>query len=121
MNLQSEIDYYSEMRIADKARLMASFLSELTDRGAAPTYGAALDSVHDGCAPAVRQRNVQPHHQAHRAVPGRRQVPPGRRRGVAHAAVAARRQGSPRRWSSTAYRRALQNFERYDTTVFLSS
>ena len=30
MNLQSEIAYYTEIRVADKARLMASFLSELT-------------------------------------------------------------------------------------------
>ena len=39
MNLQSEIAYYTEIRIADKARLMASFLSELTAEARA-TYGA---------------------------------------------------------------------------------
>ena len=47
MNLQSEITYYSEMGIADKARLMASFLSELTIEARA-TYGPAQDTVHDG-------------------------------------------------------------------------
>ena len=47
MNLQSEITYFSEMGLADKARLMASFLSELTTEARA-TYGAALDTVHDG-------------------------------------------------------------------------
>jgi hypothetical protein len=46
MNLQSEIDYYAEIRIADKARLMASFLYELTSEARA-TYGAAQESVHD--------------------------------------------------------------------------
>ena len=46
MNLQSEIQYYTEIRIADKARLMASFLAELTTE-ARGTYGASQDSVHD--------------------------------------------------------------------------
>ena len=46
MNLQSEITYYSEIRIADKARLMASFLCELTAEARA-TYGPSHDSVHD--------------------------------------------------------------------------
>ena len=46
MNLQSEITYYSEMGTADKARLMASFLGELTTEARA-TYGPAQDTVHD--------------------------------------------------------------------------
>ena len=46
MNLQSEVDYYSEIRLADKARLMASFLYELTTEARA-TYGASQDAVHD--------------------------------------------------------------------------
>ena len=40
MNLQSEITYFSEMGNPDKARLMASFLSELTGEARA-TYGAS--------------------------------------------------------------------------------
>jgi len=46
MNLQSEISYYSEIGAQDKARLMASFLTELTGE-ARGTYGAAQDAVHD--------------------------------------------------------------------------
>jgi hypothetical protein len=46
VNLQSEIQYYTEIRIADKARLMASFLAELTTEARA-TYGPAVDTVHD--------------------------------------------------------------------------
>ena len=47
MNLQSEIDFFAEMGLSDKARLMASFLAELTAEARA-TYGAAQDAVHDG-------------------------------------------------------------------------
>ena len=47
MNLQSEISFFSEMATADKARLMASFLAELTSEARA-TYGATQESVHDG-------------------------------------------------------------------------
>ena len=46
MNLQSEITFFSEMGAVDKARLMASFLGELTSEARA-TYGPAQESVHD--------------------------------------------------------------------------
>jgi hypothetical protein len=46
VNLQSEITFFSEMGAVDKARLMASFLGELTSEARA-TYGPAQDSVHD--------------------------------------------------------------------------
>ena len=47
MNLQSEVGYFTEMGPSDKARLMASFLAELTAEARA-TYGASQDAVHDG-------------------------------------------------------------------------
>ncbi len=37
MNLQSEIDYFTELRPIDKARLLNNFLHELRRRPAAPT------------------------------------------------------------------------------------
>jgi hypothetical protein len=54
MNLQSEISFFSEMATSDKARLMASFLAELTSEARA-TYGATQESVHDG---ALRHHGV---------------------------------------------------------------
>ena len=47
MNLQSEITYFSEMGAPDKARLMASFLHELSSEARA-TYGPSQETVHDG-------------------------------------------------------------------------
>ncbi len=69
MNLQSEIAYYSEIRIADKARLMASFLTELTGEARA-TYGASQESVHDGAHLRFVNEMCNRVMQAHRAVPG---------------------------------------------------
>ena len=46
MNLASEIEFYSELRLIDKARLLNLFMHELTAEARA-TYGAG-DQVHDG-------------------------------------------------------------------------
>ena len=46
MNLRSEIEFYSELRLLDKARLLNLFLHELADE-ARGTYGPGQDQVHD--------------------------------------------------------------------------
>jgi len=119
VNLQSEIAYYSEIRIADKARLMASFLSELTTEARA-TYGAANDSVHD----AAHLRFVN--EMCNRITKLIEQYL-GDDKSRPADEVVLRMVLSPRadkvaeKMVHTAYRRALQNFERYDTTVFMNS
>ena len=119
MNLQSEIAYYSEIRIADKARLMASFLSELTGEARA-TYGASQDTVHDG----AHLRFVN--EMCHRICKLIEQYLGDDKTRPADDVV-LRMLLSPRadkvaeRMIQNAYRRALQNFERYDTTVFMNS
>ena len=119
MNLQSEIAYYTEIRIADKARLMASFLSELTAEARA-TYGATSDSVHD--APRLRFTNEM----CNRITKLIEQYLGDDKTRPADDVV-LRMLLSPRADKVTekmiyaAYRRALQNFERYDTTVFMNS
>lgn len=119
MNLQSEIAYYSEIRIADKARLMASFLAELTAEARA-TYGPTADTVHDG----ARLRFVN--EMSHRLTKLIEQYL-GDDRARPGDDVVLRMLLSPRadkvaeRMIHNAYRRALQNFERYDTTVFMNS
>ena len=119
MNLQSEIDYYSEIRIADKARLMASFLSELTSEARA-TYGAANDSVHD----AAHLRFVN--EMCNRITKLIEQYL-GDDKARPTDDVVLRMILSPRadkvaeKMVHASYRRALQNFERYDTTVFMNS
>lgn len=46
MNLRSEIEFYSELRLLDKARLLNLFLHELAEEARA-TYGPGMDQVHD--------------------------------------------------------------------------
>ena len=118
MNLQSEIAYYSELGLADKARLMASFLAELTSEARA-TYGAAQDSVHDAthlrftnemCNRVTRlieqylvDDNTRPADEV-----------------VLRMILSARADKTAERMVHNAYRRALQNLEKYDTTVFMN-
>lgn len=47
MNLQSEIDYFRDVKPGDQARLLAVFLHELAAE-ARSTYGAGAEQVHDG-------------------------------------------------------------------------
>lgn len=119
MNLQSEIDYYVEIRIADKARLMASFLFELTSEARA-TYGSSQEAVHD----AAHLRFVN--EMCNRITKLIEQYL-GDDNARPADDVVIRMLLSPRadkvaeRMIHNAYRRALQNFERYDTTVFMNS
>ncbi|HET7131318.1 MAG TPA: hypothetical protein VFJ95_03685 [Gammaproteobacteria bacterium] len=119
MNLQSEISYYSEIGLQDKARLMASFLGELTAE-ARGTYGAAQDAVHDAahlrftnemcnrCTKLIEQYlgddNTRPADDV-----------------VIRMILSPRADKTAERMVHNAWRRALQNFERYDTTVFMNS
>jgi len=119
MNLQSEISYFSEMGGSDKARLMASFLSELTAEARA-TYGPSQESVHDGGH--LRFVNEMTHRVAKLI---EQYLVDDKARPADD--VVLRMLLSPRadkvseKMIQTAYRRALQNFDRYDTTVFMNS
>jgi hypothetical protein len=119
MNLQSEISYYAEMGAQDKARLMASFLTELTTE-ARGTYGASQDSVHDAthlrfvnemcnrCTRLIEQYLGDDHSRPGDDV-------------VVRMILSPRADKTAERMVFNAWRRALQSFERYDTTVFMNS
>ena len=119
MNLQSEIAYYCDIRTADKARLMAGFLTELTGEARA-TYGSTQNDVHD----AAHLRFVN--EMCNRVCKLIEQYL-GDDKSRPTDDVVLRMLLSPRadkvaeRMLHNAYRRALQNFERYDTTVFMNS
>ena len=118
MNLQSEITYFSEMGTPEKARLMASFLCELTGEARA-TYGPAQDAVHD----ATHLRFVN---EICNRISRLIEQFLGDDKARPADDVVLRMLLSPRadkvaeKMVHNAYRRALQNFERYDTTVFMS-
>jgi exoribonuclease II len=119
MNLQSEIEYFSELRLLDKARLLAKFLNELST-DARGTYGATIDSVHDG----ARLRFVN-----ELTLRLTRLIEQILGEDVSRPAddVIIRMLLSPRadkiaeRLVRNAYSRTMQNFERYDTTVLMNN
>ncbi len=119
MNLQSEIDYFSELRMIDKARLLNLFLHELAEE-ARGTYGPGADQVHD----AMHLRFVN--ELVHRLT---RVVEQMMAEDATRPAddVLLRMLLSPRadkeaeRLVFNAYRRAIQGFESFDTTVLMSS
>jgi hypothetical protein len=119
MNLQSEIAYYSEIRIADKARLMASFLTELTSEARA-TYGASQESVHDGAHLRFVNEMCNRISKLIEQYLGDDKTRPADEV-VLRMLLSPRADKTAERMVQTAYRRALQNFERYDTTVFMNS
>src|SRR4029079_19603519 len=114
-----EITYFSEMGSSDKARLMASFLAELTSEARA-TYGPSQETVHAG----AHRRFVN--ELTHRVAKLIEQYL-GDDKARPADDVVLRMLCSPRadkvaeKMLQAAYRRALQCFERYDTTVFMSS
>jgi hypothetical protein len=119
VNLQSEITFFSEMGTADKARLMASFLSELTAE-ARSTYGASGDSVHDGAHLRFCNEICNRITKLIEQYLGDDKTRPADDV-VLRMLLSARADKVAEKMVQTAYRRALQNFERYDTTVFMNS
>lgn len=119
MNLQSEISYYSEIRVADKARLMASFLCELTGEARA-TYGASQDTVHDAAHLRFVNEMCNRVCKLIEQYLGDDKTRPGDDV-VLRMLLSPRADKVAERMIHNAYRRALQNFERYDTTVFMNS
>ncbi|MEJ0087398.1 MAG: hypothetical protein WDO72_17125 [Pseudomonadota bacterium] len=118
MNLQSEISFYAEMGTIDKARLMASFLSELTVEARA-TYGPTLDNVHDAARLRFTNEMCNRITKLIEQYLGDDRTRPDDE-AVIRMLLGARADKVAERMIHAAYRRALQNFERYDTTVFLS-
>jgi hypothetical protein len=119
VNLQSEIDYFTELALLDKARLLNNFLHELAEE-ARSTYGPGSEAVHD----TMHLRFVN--ELVHRLT---RLIEQLLAEDAARPAddVVLRMLLSPRadkeaeRLVFNAYRRAIQGFESYDTTVLMNS
>ena len=119
MNLQSEISFFSEMATSDKARLMASFLVELTSEARA-TYGPAQETVYDGAHLRLTNELCNRVAKLIEQYLGDDNSRPADDV-VLRMLLSARADKTAEKMVHTAYRRALQNFERYDTTVFMNS
>ena len=119
MNLQSEISYYTEIGLQDKARLLASFLHELTIE-ARTTYGPAMDAVHDAARLRFANEMCNRITKLIEQYLGDDKTRPADEV-VLRMLLSPRADKVAERMIHAAYRRALQNFERYDTTVFMNS
>jgi len=117
MNLNSEIEFFSELRLLDKARLLNLFLHELAQE-ARGTYGPGTE-VHD--AAHLRFANELTHRLT-------RVIEQLLAEDATRPAddVVLRMLLSPRgdkvaeRLVLNSYSRAIQGFESYDTTILMS-
>ena len=115
MNLQSEIQYFAELAPVDQARLLAMFLHELSNE-ARVTYGSSPEAVQDGArlrfvnemtsrlARYIEQVLVDEHGRPGEDV-------------LLRMLLAPRADKAAERLVVNAYRRAIQGFDRNDTTV----
>lgn len=119
MNLKSEIEYFTELRLLDKARLLNSFLHELAEE-ARGTYGAGPSEVHDGAHLRFVNELV---HRLTRLVEQLLAEDAARPADdiVLRMLLSPRADKEAERLVFNAYRRAVQGFESYDTTVLMST
>ena len=119
MNLRSEIEYFTEMRLLDKARLLNLFLHELAEE-ARGTYGAGAEQVHD----AAHLRFVNElYHRLTRVIEQLLAEEATRPADdvVLRMLLGPRADKLAERLVFNAYSRAIQGFESYDTTVLMGS
>lgn len=119
MNLQSEIEYFSELRLIDKARLLNVFLHELADE-ARGTYGPGAEQVHDTAHLRFTNELM---HRLTRVIDQLLAEDAARPADeiVLRMLLFPRADKVAERLVMNAYRRAVQGFESYDTTVLMSS
>src|SRR5215467_12302219 len=119
MNLQSEIEYFAELRLLDKARLLNSFLHELAEE-ARGTYGPGADAVHDTAHLRFVNELV---HRLTRLIEQLLAEDATRPADdvVLRMLLSPRADKVAERLVFNSYGRAIQGFESYDTTVFMNS
>ena len=118
MNLNSEIEFFSELRPVDKARLLNLVLHELAEEARA-TYGPGAEQVHDGAHLRFVNELV---HRLTRVIEQLLAEEATRPADdvVLRMLLAPRADKLAERLVFNAYARAIQGFESYDTTVLMS-
>ncbi|HTY93758.1 MAG TPA: hypothetical protein VMC02_07720 [Steroidobacteraceae bacterium] len=119
MNLQSEIDYFTELRLIDKARLLNMFLHELAEE-ARSTYGPGSDQVQDAAHLRFANELV---HRLTRVIEQLMAEDAARPPDdiVMRMLLSARADKVAERLVFNAYKRAIQGFESFDTTILMNS
>jgi hypothetical protein len=118
VNLQSEIDYFSELGPVEQARLLALFLHELGIE-ARSTYGVVAEHVADGTRLRfVNEMTIRIARYVEQVLvdePGRPSVDI-----LLRMLLGPRADKAAERLVFAAYRRTLQGFDQNDATVTLS-
>ena len=119
MNLQSEIEYFTELRLIDKARLLNLFLHELAEE-ARTTYGPGSDQVIDTAHLRFVNELV---HRLTRVIEQLMAEDAARPPDdiVLRMLLSARADKVAERLVFNAYKRAIQGFESFDTTILMNN
>jgi hypothetical protein len=115
VNLQSEIDYFSDLDPVDQARLLAVFLHELSVE-ARSTYGVTAEQVHDGAHLRFVNEIVCRLARFIEQLLADDQTRPADDV-VMRMLLSSRADQGAERLVMNAYRRAMHGFDRYDATV----
>ena len=115
MNLQSEIEYFSDLQPVDQARLLAVFMHELSIE-ARSTYGAQPEQVHDGARLRFVNEIVCRLSRFIEQLLAEDQTRPADDV-VMRMLLSPRADQAAARLIVNAYRRAMHGFDRYDATV----
>jgi hypothetical protein len=115
VNLQSEIEYFSDLQPVDQARLLAVFMHELSIE-ARSTYGAQPEQVHDGARLRFVNEIVCRLSRFIEQLLAEDQTRPADDV-VMRMLLSPRADQAAARLIVNAYRRAMHGFDRYDATV----
>jgi len=115
VNLQSEIEYFSDLQPVDQARLLAVFMHELSIE-ARTTYGAQPDQVHDGARLRFVNEIACRLSRFIEQLLAEDQTRPADDV-VMRMLLSPRADQAATRLIINAYRRAMHGFDRYDATV----
>lgn len=114
MNIQSEIDFFSDLALMDKARFVMRLIFEVAEE-AKVGDGDAKDAVQLRFANEINQRLARFAYQILGEDPARPQDDV-----VIRMLLGARANKNAERIVQNAYRRVLNSFETFDTTVLLN-
>lgn len=119
MNLQSEIEYFSELALIDQARLLAVFLHELSVE-ARVTYGPEPDQVRDGARLRfVNEITSRLARYIEQVLVDERERPADEV--LLRMLLAPRVDKAAERLIMSAYRRSIQGFDGNDATVTMQA
>jgi hypothetical protein len=114
MNIQSEIEFFSDLGLVDKARFVARLICEIAEEAKIGS-GDGSDALRYKFANEMSQRLARFAYQLLGEDPQRPQDDV-----VIRMLLGARADKSAQRIMHNAYRRVLSGFESFDTTVLLN-